>query len=357
MLVLPFDAHNHVHMGPTPPLQALLLPPSLSASSVDSPSSSSSLLLSLSGMAIMSTHPRDFGQVLQLSQDLPRTVMMQQQQQNQQHQPVHVIPCFGVHPWFLHELSPDDWAITDNNSDDEDPQQVLSVEPSKDDSFIPKSFPSSPPSLSLSSLSLQPKWLKMIHRYVTMASSSHAIIGEIGLDGFHFHHPHNNATTPPQQKRQLVSTMEDQVHAFMLQMQLAHCLQKPVSIHCVHSFGPLLQCLSKLKHQLPPKLYFHAFGGKVGTIPQLLASCSSKTTQVYFGLAAVINFRSPKTAHVIRAIGLDRLVLETDQEDAALVYESMQRGIQYLAQALDVTEEEVIAKTTRNAMDFYGIIV
>jgi Tat protein secretion system quality control protein TatD with DNase activity len=112
-----------------------------------------------------------------------------------------------------------------------------------------------------------------------------------------------------------------------------------------------------LKHQLPPKLYFHAFGGKVGTIPQLLASCSSKTTQVYFGLAAVINFRSPKTADVIRAIGLDRLVLETDQEDAALVYESMQRGIQYLAQALDVTEEEVIAKTTRNAMDFYGIIV
>ena len=28
MMVLPFDAHNHVHMGPTLPLQALLQEPS-----------------------------------------------------------------------------------------------------------------------------------------------------------------------------------------------------------------------------------------------------------------------------------------------------------------------------------------
>jgi Tat protein secretion system quality control protein TatD with DNase activity len=78
----------------------------------------------------------------------------------------------------------------------------------------------------------------MIQHYVTMASSSssHVIIGEIGLD--EFHRPH----TPQQQ---LVSTMDDQVHAFMLQMQLAHLRQKPVLV-------PLLQCLWLLKHQLPP---------------------------------------------------------------------------------------------------------
>jgi Tat protein secretion system quality control protein TatD with DNase activity len=75
-----------------------------------------------------------------------------------------------------------------------------------------------------------------------------------------------------------------------------------------------------------------------------------------FGFAAAINFRSPKTAAGVRAIELDRLVSETDQDDAVLVHESMQRGIQYLAQALDVTKEQVIAKTTRDDMDFYGIV-
>ena len=80
--VLPFDAHNHVHMGSTSPS----LP-----------------LESLSGMAVMSTRPKDFPIVLDMAES------------NKEKDKV-VIPCLGVHPWFLHELTSDDWEESEPGS-------------------------------------------------------------------------------------------------------------------------------------------------------------------------------------------------------------------------------------------------
>jgi Tat protein secretion system quality control protein TatD with DNase activity len=147
--------------------------------------------------------------------------------------------------------------------------------------------------------------------------------------------------------------MEKQVEAFRWHLELAYSLDKPVSVHCVQAFGPLMETLTRLKKQrkLPRKIYFHAFGGKVGTIDQLTALCET----LYFGFAAVVNFRSPKTADVIRKVGIERLVLETDHEDAALVHDSMAETISFIAKALNVDEQEVIVRTTRNAEELYGI--
>ena len=141
-------------------------------------------------------------------------------------------------------------------------------------------------------------------------------------------------------------------------MEIAARLHRPVSIHVVQCFGPLMGALSKLKksaHGLPPKVYFHAFGGKVGTIDQLLALCGKQPGQVYFGFAPVVNFRSPKTATVIRKVGLSRLVLETDHEDADLVPGSMEQGISLIADALHLSHDEVVEQTTRNAFDLYSL--
>lgn len=252
--MLPFDAHNHVHMGPADPL----LP-----------------LENVSGMAVMSTHPRDFFRVESLSHQHPR----------------QIVPCFGVHPWFLHEAGE------------------------------------------------QSDWMEDIQRY--LEENPKAIVGEIGLDGFHF-----DAET-----KALTSPMEQQVEAFTQQLQLATDLNRPVSIHSVKSFGPLLSILSK--QALPPKLYFHAFGGKVGTVNQILSLC--KKQDVYFGFAPIVNFRSPKTPAVLRKIGIERLLLETDHEDARLVANSMRVGMQYIAEALDVSEATLIETTTNNAKKFYGL--
>lgn len=263
VIILPFDSHNHVHLGPSLPLEALSAAP-------------------LSGMAVMSTHPRDFDTVLHLT----KTLSTQSRQ---------VVPCLGVHPWFLHEI--------DNDNE----------------------------------------WLNDLEKRI--AETHTAVVGEIGMDGFHF----------DAQTLQLTSSMECQQTAFLNQMELAFHYNRPVSIHAVQCFGTLLESLSllKKKRKLPLQLYFHAFGGKVGTVNQLLAAC--RGSEVYFGFAPVVNFRSPKTADVIRHVGLDRLLLETDHEDAALVVDSIHTGVDLLAQALECSHEQVIEQTTANAFRFYRL--
>lgn len=278
---LPFDAHNHVHMGRTLPQVAL-------QSAVDG----SPLL---SGMALMSTHPRDYRRVAELTESLPKEVPG-----------THIVPCYGVHPWFLHELSERDWELTASGS---------------------------------------PRFAETLDELV--AASPNAIVGEIGLDRVRYE----------PDTLELVSSMDKQLVAFEIQMEIAARRERPVSIHSVQSWGPMMEVLSRLKKKpsigLPPKIYFHAFGGKIGTVDQLLALCGRDTT--YFGFAPVINFRSPKTAEVIRHIGLERLVLETDHEDASRVTESIESGIQSLAEALEETRETIVDRTTANSFELYGL--
>jgi len=106
-----FDAHNHIHMsipGGVPPLVTDL-------TSQDCENHAQSICNSImevynrgtihnglqdneppttmypiKGMALMSTQPRDFPLISHLSTSLPSK------------RPWDVIPCFGVHPWFLH---------------------------------------------------------------------------------------------------------------------------------------------------------------------------------------------------------------------------------------------------------------
>jgi Tat protein secretion system quality control protein TatD with DNase activity len=54
-------------------------------------------------------------------------------------------------------------------------------------------------------------------------------------------------------------------------------------------------------------------------------------------------------------VGIERLVLETDHEDAALVQESLMEGIRLISSALDVEPHEVVERTTSNAFDLYRL--
>jgi len=67
------------------------------------------------------------------------------------------------------------------------------------------------------------------------------------------------------------------------------------------------------------------------------------------------DFRAPKTAEVMLKVGLERLVLETDHEDSALVQESIQQCISYIAETFGVDERAVIETTTGNAKILYGL--
>lgn len=398
--LLAFDAHNHIQLGPLS-----------SSSSSLSDYVWHELKGCLSGMAPMSTHPRDFQPLLDLEKDImimnaANKIRNDGDDYNNSgngngnrnadngNSVMKILPCLGVHPWFLHELQPDDWDM------------------------VPSSSPSSSVSLEQEMLMI-PKWVANLEVY--LINNPHVVVGEIGLDNFHF---------DPNTK-ELTTSMDRQIDAFRYQLQLATKHRRSVSVHCVRAMGKIMDTINDVasvnananKHQdpnhnvdsssrytnllLPPRIYFHAFGGKPSTATQLIRtiekikpkkqkkkyisstkshqdgvnpgnssrdssrhddcaddgnSYTSSTTKVYFGFAPLINFNnknssspSTKTMEVIREVGIHRLVLETDHEDILNIKPSMKIGIDMISNALDVTPEELIRITNNNVNDLYNI--
>jgi len=252
----------------------------------------------------MSTHPRDYAQVDACVSTLHEQSYL-------------AVPCYGIHPWFLHEvLALDEEEVGNYNSN----SGAIEGEGNKDDD-----------------------WLTELRQ--RLIDHPNAIVGEIGLDGARWraapgddndgsntNNPDNNAAWK-YQKRMLSCPMNLQRRAFEQQLVVATELNRPVSIHVVQAWGELLDSLSNVRelmrqkyeriddgicdddeHQidaqyssirrkrkkqqqktknrqlLPPKIYFHAFSGKAGILPSLLAAIEKGNVSrddVYFGFAPV----------------------------------------------------------------------
>ncbi|KAL7546460.1 hypothetical protein ACHAWF_009802 [Thalassiosira exigua] len=275
-----FDCHCHVHLGQrgiSPLLESAPLPPPSKVLGLgdDDPSSFSSF--SYAGAAIMSTHPRDYAVVDSAAVKLRARFG-------------HGVPCYGVHPWFLHEVA------------------------------------LSPPSSDVTSGDAE-CWLAELRRRLT--DDPRAVVGEIGLDGARWREVGGDGDEHESvwnRERILSCPMDVQRKAFESQLLLAAELRRPTSIHVVRAWGELFDSLKSVRDQmeqkhsleeeinsegaeveqgrskrrrnkskkkrklLPPKIYFHAFSGKVGIIPSLLAACEKGNVpreDVYFGFPPV----------------------------------------------------------------------
>lgn len=367
-----FDCHCHAHMGPlgvAPLLQTPLHPPTADGyPPLPLPGAATYLQEAVfAGAAIMSTHPRDFGAVNSAASALRKRPTCRG------------VAGYGIHPWFLHE-------VVLHSSNNEDGEDVV------DEDW----------------------WLLEMKRHLIDHPDS--IVGEIGLDGARWREVDYDANNsyddvPKEQRRYneeakddmmnnvhncrrriLSCPMDMQRRAFERQLLLAAELQRPVSIHVVRAWGELFDSfdavreLMEQRHSreeeqiavdgeeptttkrsekrrkrrlltLPPKIYFHAFSGKAGIIPSILAMCEKGNVSkenVYFGFApAIPNYYSPKTPSIMKQIGLRQLVLETDLEDASNGWEDLKRGVEGLAMALDMHVEDVAEQTYRNAERLY----
>lgn len=101
---------------------------------------------------------------------------------------------------------------------------------------------------------------------------------------------------------------EDQKEAFIAQLQLAAKLQRPVTIHCLKAWGPLMEILHDQKEL--PKFLLHSFGGSL-EIAQELTKLGA-----YFSISGYF-FYEQKSAQleVFCQIPPDRLLIETDAPD------------------------------------------
>ncbi|KAL9182991.1 hypothetical protein ACHAXT_004270 [Thalassiosira profunda] len=350
-----FDSHCHVHLGPQG-VSALLqsLPPPLPLAENASPSSSgdASTPFAFAGAAVMSTHPRDYPAV-----DSAVAALRENS--------YRAVPCYGIHPWFLHEVVLPSQSDGDGSTD------------------------------GGSSGSDDGEWLAELRQ--RLIDNPDAIVGEIGLDGARWREVETDGNSEHEsiwdRERVLSCPMDLQQHAFEEQLLLAAELGRPASIHVVRAWGELFDSLNVVRERmqqrylttderkgealndrrlskrekkekkkrrklLPPKLYFHAFSGKAGVIPSLLAACEEGNVlreDVYFGFPPVIpNFYAPKTPAVMQKIGIDQLVLETDLENGANAWNDMVRGMEGVADALNMDADEVAGRTHCNAERLYG---
>ncbi|PLB41935.1 TatD family hydrolase [Aspergillus candidus] len=313
-------------------------------------------------LTVMSTRGQDQDLVLQIAQSIsphnPNT------DTNTPEKPPKVLPCFGWHPWFAHQIYNDTNTNTTNDNDTKTTHYTQVLHPPPTSTFI-SSLPTPTP---LSQLLSETR--------TRLTSHPTSLVGEIGLDrSFRLPSPWTDEeeaardpnTTPGSREGRTLSPhrvqMEHQKVVLEAQLRLAGELGRPVSVHSVQAHGLVVTLLRGLwagyerkkpsrrerrrrysaaeahadsdsdaeegqegQHAqpggtqplpFPPRICMHSYSGPTEPLKQFLDP--TNPSDVYFSFSAVINFSGPSSAKVmavIKALPDDRILVESDLHTA-----------------------------------------
>lgn len=152
------------------------------------------------------------------------------------------------------------------------------------------------------------------------------------------------------------SRRQEQMQVFEAQCRLAVRHRLPVIVHCREGLDETLEVLSGLEER--PAGVFHCFCGTEADVERIRA-----LGDYYFGIGGVVTFRSSKLPEVLPAIGLDRILLETDSPYLAPVpYRGKRNESAYLplvaarvADCLGVDVRKVADVTTASAGALFSL--
>jgi TatD DNase family protein len=149
---------------------------------------------------------------------------------------------------------------------------------------------------------------------------------------------------------------EQQKDAFRIQLQLARSARLPAVIHVRNSFS---EVFSIVKEEQDGSLrgIFHCFSGSAEDARKIIDS------GFLLGIGGVITYKNSHLPQVLKEIGADRLVLETDAPWLSPVPHRGKRNqcgylihtARKLAEILDLSEEEIAEVTTGNALELFNI--
>lgn len=152
------------------------------------------------------------------------------------------------------------------------------------------------------------------------------------------------------------SFFNQQKEAFSIQMRWANELDLPLVIHSRDSFQEIFMELEKVKH-LDIKGVFHSFTGTLEDAKKIIEK------GFYIGINGIVTFKNAKLREIIREIGLENILLETDapylapdpfrgkrNESAYLIYTAMK-----IAEIYECSLEELAEKTTTNAKNLFKL--
>ena len=150
---------------------------------------------------------------------------------------------------------------------------------------------------------------------------------------------------------------EQQHHALDIQLHWCHELGLPFIIHCRESLDDILDVIDNLDCPVPQGV-FHCFAETPADVERV-----RRRGDFYFGVNGVVTFKKSTVPQLLPAIGLDRLLLETDAPFLTPVPHRGKRNESayiphindFIARSLGVTPEEVSEATDRNAARLFHL--
>ncbi|MDD6668380.1 MAG: TatD family hydrolase, partial [Bacteroidales bacterium] len=147
---------------------------------------------------------------------------------------------------------------------------------------------------------------------------------------------------------------DEQIEVFDEQLRWAEHADLPVIIHCRDGLDEILWTFDNYGGTLPGCV-FHSFGGTVADVEAI-----RRRGDFLFGINGIVTFKNSKLGDVLPAIGLDRILLETDCPYLTPVPHRGRRNesayiphvAAKIAELLGTTIDEVSARTDANAQRF-----
>lgn len=150
--------------------------------------------------------------------------------------------------------------------------------------------------------------------------------------------------------------LKEQIDIFRHQLKIAVSMDLPVAIHSRDAFAEIFSVLEEFRGK-GLKGVFHAFTGDTDT--------AKRAVEMGFmlGIGGVVTFKNSGLAAVVKEIGAEHLVLETDSPYLAPVPHRGKRNEssyiciinRKLAEIFDCRVEEIAEITTSNAKDLFKI--
>lgn len=172
-----------------------------------------------------------------------------------------------------------------------------------------------------------------------MAKHKIYAIGETGLDYYW------DTTFKTQQKESL-----------QLQIDWAKNLKLPIVLHCRDSMDDVIEMIAKNNDENLTGI-FHCFSGTVKQAQQII------DMDFYLGIGGVVTFKNGGLDKILPAIGIEKLVLETDSPYLAPAPHRGKRNessyvdviADKVADVLQISKKEVVKQTTKNANKIFKI--
>ena len=131
--------------------------------------------------------------------------------------------------------------------------------------------------------------------------------------------------------------MAVQTNCLVQQLRLARHLGRPVSLHCVRASGPMAENL-RSEGPFPAGIVMHSFHGPAEMVDVIVRAAG----RAYFSVSPrILAMRQDKAAAAIARIGIERLLIETDDagiDQLASVAEGVARLMPGGMSAADVAE-------------------